>query len=112
MRGCRRAIRRHVRLWRRSSPLRSMRWRLPAFVPFEAGIFGAKENPPQSAGFSLRESAPVVHGLQRLHQDAKINVTELAMELEYFDQAHFIRDFRKLVGCSPARVVVEAAAAD
>ena len=24
------------------------------------------------------------------------------MELGYFDQTHFIRDFRKLVGCTPA----------
>lgn len=28
--------------------------------------------------------------------------TELALQLGYFDQAHFIRDFRKLVGRSPA----------
>jgi AraC-like DNA-binding protein len=28
--------------------------------------------------------------------------TELALKLGYFDQAHFIRDFRKLVGRSPA----------
>ena len=40
--------------------------------------------------------------LERLHKGAKISFAELAMELGYFDQAHFIRDFRKLVGCSPA----------
>jgi AraC-like DNA-binding protein len=40
--------------------------------------------------------------LERLHTGTRINFTELAMELGYFDQAHFIRDFRKLVGCSPA----------
>jgi AraC-like DNA-binding protein len=40
--------------------------------------------------------------LERLHKGAKISFTELAMELGYFDQAHFIHDFRKLVGCSPA----------
>ena len=28
--------------------------------------------------------------------------TELALELGYFDQAHFIRDFRKMIGRSPA----------
>jgi AraC-like DNA-binding protein len=40
--------------------------------------------------------------LERLQEGAHINFTELAMELKYFDQAHFIRDFRKLVGCTPA----------
>jgi AraC-like DNA-binding protein len=40
--------------------------------------------------------------LERLHEGARIHFGELAMELGYFDQAHFIRDFRKLVGCSPA----------
>jgi AraC-like DNA-binding protein len=28
--------------------------------------------------------------------------TELALALGYYDQAHFIRDFRRLVGCAPA----------
>jgi AraC-like DNA-binding protein len=40
--------------------------------------------------------------VERLQEGAHINFTELAMELKYFDQAHFIRDFRKLVGCTPA----------
>ena len=40
--------------------------------------------------------------LERLHLDEPINFTELALELGYFDQAHFIRDFRKLVGKTPA----------
>jgi AraC-like DNA-binding protein len=40
--------------------------------------------------------------LERLHAPAGINFTDLALELGYFDQAHFIRDFRKLVGQSPA----------
>jgi AraC-like DNA-binding protein len=39
--------------------------------------------------------------VERLQGGAQINFTELAMELGYFDQAHFIRDFRKLVGCTP-----------
>ncbi len=40
--------------------------------------------------------------LERLQEGAHINFAELAMELGYFDQAHFIRDFRTLVGCTPA----------
>jgi AraC-like DNA-binding protein len=40
--------------------------------------------------------------LERLHQGSAINCTQLALELGYFDQAHFIRDFRALVGCTPA----------
>ena len=40
--------------------------------------------------------------VERLQAGAHISFTELAMELGYFDQAHFIRDFRKLVGCTPA----------
>ena len=40
--------------------------------------------------------------VERLQEGAHISFTELAMELGYFDQAHFIRDFRNLVGCTPA----------
>ena len=45
----------------------------------------------------------------RLHEaleragEAPGDWTGLAHELGYFDQAHFIRDFKALVGCSPAR---------
>lgn len=40
--------------------------------------------------------------VERLHGGAPVSFTELALDLGYFDQAHFIRDFRKLVGCTPA----------
>jgi AraC-like DNA-binding protein len=46
--------------------------------------------------------------LERLHMGASVNWTDLALELGYFDQSHFIRDFRSLVGYSPvqyARIV-------
>jgi AraC-like DNA-binding protein len=37
--------------------------------------------------------------------------TELALQLGYYDHAHFIRDFRLVVGRSPARYAAEAALA-
>ena len=40
--------------------------------------------------------------VERLQTGAHISFTELATDLGYFDQAHFNRDFRQLVGCSPA----------
>jgi len=40
--------------------------------------------------------------VERLQEGANINFSELATELGYFDQAHFIRDFPTLVGCTPA----------
>jgi AraC-like DNA-binding protein len=30
-------------------------------------------------------------------------LTEIAHDSGYFDQSHFIRDFRRLAGCSPSR---------
>ena len=41
--------------------------------------------------------------LERVDQGGQANWAELALELGYFDQAHFIRDFKALVGCTPAR---------
>jgi AraC-like DNA-binding protein len=38
-------------------------------------------------------------------------LVRLALDLGYYDQAHFIRDFRAVVGRSPAAYVAEAAAA-
>lgn len=45
----------------------------------------------------------------RLHEVAsqlasgnKLDLTQLALELGYFDQAHLSKDFKHLIGCSPA----------
>lgn len=38
-----------------------------------------------------------------LESDAPINLTELALRLNYFDQAHFIRDFTLTVGRPPGQ---------
>ena len=41
--------------------------------------------------------------VERLHAGANVDWTRLALDLGYFDQSHFIRDFRSLVGRSPAQ---------
>ena len=40
--------------------------------------------------------------IAQLQEGKSISWTELALALGYFDQAHFIRDFRQLVGRTPA----------
>ncbi|SFR95127.1 AraC-type DNA-binding protein [Dyella sp. OK004] len=40
--------------------------------------------------------------IAQLQEGRAVAWAELALELGYFDQAHFIRDFRKLVGRTPA----------
>jgi AraC-like DNA-binding protein len=39
---------------------------------------------------------------ERLASEPSLKWAEVALELGYFDQAHFIRDFKKLVGRTPA----------
>nr|WP_242594970.1 helix-turn-helix domain-containing protein [Corallococcus exiguus] len=39
---------------------------------------------------------------ERLRETPPPELARLALELGYFDQAHFIRDFRRIVGCTPA----------
>ena len=41
--------------------------------------------------------------IAQLQQGQAADWVELALSLGYFDQAHFIRDFRTLVGCTPAQ---------
>jgi AraC-like DNA-binding protein len=41
--------------------------------------------------------------LARMDKGGAVDWVSLALELGYFDQAHFIRDFKSLVGCSPAQ---------
>jgi AraC-like DNA-binding protein len=43
--------------------------------------------------------------IERLAGDPPKDWTQLALELGYFDQAHFIRDFKALVGRPPAAYV-------
>lgn len=46
--------------------------------------------------FRLQEVA------ERLERDASVQWTELADQLGYFDQAHFIKDFKSVLGQSPS----------
>ena len=39
---------------------------------------------------------------ERLSEGKAVNLAELALDLGYFEQAHFIKDFRALVGVTPA----------
>lgn len=43
--------------------------------------------------------------IERLTGDSPVDWTQLSLELGYFDQAHFIRDFKALVGVPPAAYV-------
>ncbi|XXF75242.1 helix-turn-helix transcriptional regulator [Myxococcaceae bacterium GXIMD 01537] len=54
----------------------------------------------------------------RLHEAAELlarpgapDMASLALQLGYFDQSHFIRDFKALVGCAPGQYAARAAAA-
>jgi AraC-like DNA-binding protein len=49
--------------------------------------------------------------VERIAIDPEPNWTELALELGYYDHAHFIRDFRLIVGRSPTQHAREAATA-
>jgi AraC-like DNA-binding protein len=45
----------------------------------------------------------VYEALERLGRGRRAHFADLAQDLGYYDQAHFINDFKKLVGRSPAR---------
>lgn len=49
-----------------------------------------------------REIIKVEHLAERIEQDPSTSLTELAVELGYFDQAHFSKDFKSVLGQTPA----------
>ncbi len=46
---------------------------------------------------------------ERLASDKSADLTSLALELGYFDQAHFIKDFKAIVGWTPSEYAKRAA---
>src|SRR5262249_28454258 len=43
----------------------------------------------------------LLEAVDRVHTGASVDWSDLALDLGYSDQAHFIRDFKRLVGRSP-----------
>lgn len=41
--------------------------------------------------------------LDQLHAGKRVDFADLALKLGYFDQAHFNRDFKTVMGCSPSK---------
>lgn len=50
----------------------------------------------------------IYQALERLSSNTQLDWANFAQEIGYFDQAHFINDFRKLVGCTPATYLMTA----
>jgi AraC-like DNA-binding protein len=44
--------------------------------------------------------------LERLNSDTKPDWADFAQEIGYFDQAHFVHDFREPVGCVPEKYLI------
>jgi methylphosphotriester-DNA--protein-cysteine methyltransferase len=47
--------------------------------------------------------------IEQLHAGPRVDWTRFALDLGYYDHAHFLRDFRALVGRSPAQYERETA---
>ena len=61
----------------------------------------------QTVGLSPKEYLRVnrfIRSLQHLKRYPKRSLTEIAYQSRYYDQAHFIRDYKDYTGCTPGEV--------
>lgn len=61
----------------------------------------------QSVGLSPKEYVRVnrfIRSLQHLKEYPLLSLTEIAYKSRYYDQAHFIRDYKDYTGCTPGEV--------
>ncbi|MBX7150952.1 helix-turn-helix domain-containing protein [bacterium] len=45
--------------------------------------------------------------IEQLAENVRVDWTKFALDLGYFDQAHFIKDFKNLIGCTPEEYVAD-----
>ncbi|WP_342379722.1 helix-turn-helix transcriptional regulator [Myxococcus stipitatus] len=117
-----------------------LRPRLPPMPPLVARLRDLVERLAQDASLTRMEQVAELAGMEprnlqrrfraavgvspkwvlqryRLHEAAEQlarpdapDMASLALQLGYFDQSHFIRDFKALVGCAPGEYAARAAA--
>lgn len=46
-------------------------------------------------------------GLHKLRQEACCNLTDIAYQADYFDQSHFIREFKEFTGMNPKKFILQ-----
>ena len=51
----------------------------------------------------FQRTVRINHAIQHMLQEPRQSLTHLAYQMGYFDQSHFIRDFKKFSGLSPTR---------
>jgi len=51
----------------------------------------------------------VIEAAEQLATGAGADWSQMAQELGYFDQAHFIKDFKSIIGVTPAEYAKSAA---
>jgi AraC-like DNA-binding protein len=56
----------------------------------------------QKRDTTMKATAEMFEAAERLASEADVDAADLAQQLGYCDQAHFIKDFKTMVGCSPA----------
>ena len=63
-----------------------------------------------TVGLSPKQLSKIIRlqaTLKKLNQDPETNLTDLAYQYGYFDQSHFIKDFKEFTGISPKQFFAE-----